>query len=58
MASRAEIYKQRAADCRAKADAARSRTTKTAFLELARQWASMAEEIEKQEREPKDRDGE
>jgi hypothetical protein len=54
MTSRAEIYEQQAAVCRTKAEAARSRAIKITFLELARKWAAMAEEIEKQEREQKE----
>jgi len=55
MAARGEIYKQRAADCLAQADAAKDSSTKERFLELARQWSTLSAQIEKEEREEKER---
>jgi len=55
MAARGEIYRQRAADCLALADAAKDTFTKERFLELARQWSMLSGQIEKEEQEPKER---
>ena len=54
MLSRAEIYQQKAAECRSKAEGAGTRARKATFLELAGKWAAMAEEVAMQERQPKE----
>jgi hypothetical protein len=51
MESRAEIYKHKAAECLAKADIAKTRARKAAYLDTARQWTAMVEAIEKEEQQ-------
>jgi hypothetical protein len=55
MASRVEYYKQRAAECLAKAAVAKDTTMRERFLALGRQWTALAERIENEEQERKSR---
>jgi hypothetical protein len=52
MASRATMYRGRAADCLAMAESARNRASKETYLELATQWARLADRLEDEQISP------
>ena len=58
MSSRADVYRQRAADAKKRAAQAKDLSVKKAFEEVARGWLILAEQMEWMDRQEEAKEGE